>query len=50
MKKVFLTAITIAMLWGIKAFGMYGWSSLWIGFPTDPNQLRVRTDQLGFVL
>ena len=26
MKKVFLTAITIAMLWGIKAFGMYGWN------------------------
>ena len=51
MKKTFLISIVL-MLWGgvAQVFGMYGWSSLWIGFPTDPNQLRIRTDQVGFVL
>ena len=53
MKKVLLTAMALLTIASASVFGMYGKDDeghAWMNFLTHGNQLRVRMDQLGFVL
>lgn len=53
MKKVLLTAMALLTIASYSVFGMYGKDDeghAWMNFLTHGNQLRVRMDQLGFVL